>query len=103
MVMPDLVYAGVSRLVRDHTALPAAAYHVSGEDAMLRAAAERGWLDYDPCLLESLLAPKRAGADLIFTHGALDAPRLLRDHPRGRARAVFTTVFVATIVSPGFA
>jgi porphobilinogen synthase len=54
-----------------------AAYHVSGEYAMLRAAAERGWLDYDACLLEALLSLKRAGADVIFTYGALDAARLL--------------------------
>ncbi len=77
MVKPGLVYADVIRLVRDHTALPVAAYHVSGEYAMLRAAADRGWLDYDACLLESLLSLKRAGADVIFTYGALDAARLL--------------------------
>jgi porphobilinogen synthase len=79
MVKPGLVYADIIRLVRDHTSLPVAAYHVSGEYAMLRAAAERGWLDYDACLLEALLSLKRAGADLIFTYGALDAARLLRE------------------------
>jgi porphobilinogen synthase len=63
--------------VRDHTALPVAAYHVSGEYAMLQAAAEKGWLDYEACLMESLLSLKRAGADIIFTYGALDAARLL--------------------------
>jgi porphobilinogen synthase len=78
MVKPGLVYADVIRLLRDHTALPVAAYHVSGEYAMLCAAAERGWLDYERCLMESLLALKRAGADVIFTYGALDAARLLR-------------------------
>ncbi len=78
MVKPGLVYADVIRLVREHTALPVAAYHVSGEYAMLRAAAEKGWLDYDACLLESLLSLRRAGADLIFSYGALDAARLLR-------------------------
>jgi porphobilinogen synthase len=83
MVKPGLVYADVIRLVRDHTALPVAAYHVSGEYAMLRAAAERGWLDYEACLLESLLSLKRAGADVIFTYGALDAARLLRESERG--------------------
>jgi porphobilinogen synthase len=77
MVKPGLVYADVIRLVREHTALPVAAYHVSGEYAMLRAAAERGWLDYDACLLESLTALKRAGADVIFSYGALDAAKLL--------------------------
>ena len=55
MVKPAGPYLDVIRLVRDHTALPVAAYHVSGEYAMLRAAADRGWLDYDACLLESLL------------------------------------------------
>ena len=82
MVKPGLVYADIIRLVRDHTALPVAAYHVSGEYAMLRAAAERGWLDYDRCLLESLLSLKRAGADVIFTYGALDAARLLQASAR---------------------
>ena len=65
--------------MREHTTLPVAAYHVSGEYAMLRAAAERGWLDYDACLLESLLSLKRAGADVIFTYGALDAAKLLAE------------------------
>ena len=55
-----------------------AAYHVSGEYAMLKAAAEKGWLDYDRVLLESLLCLRRAGADIIFTYGALDAARLLK-------------------------
>jgi porphobilinogen synthase len=77
MVKPGLVYDDVIRLVRHHSALPVAAYHVSGEYAMLCAAAERGWLDYDACLLETLLSLKRAGADILFTYGALDAARLL--------------------------
>jgi porphobilinogen synthase len=78
MVKPGLPYLDVIRAVRDATSLPVATYHVSGEYAMLRAAAQQGWLDYDRCLLESLTAFKRAGADLIFTYGALDAARLLR-------------------------
>jgi porphobilinogen synthase len=77
MVKPGLIYADIIRVVRDHTALPVAAYHVSGEYAMLHAAAEKGWLDYEACLMESLLSLKRAGADVIFTYGALDAARLL--------------------------
>ncbi len=81
MVKPGLVYADVIRAVREHTTLPVAAYHVSGEYAMLRAAAERGWLDYDRCLLESLLSLRRAGADIVFTYAALDAARLLRAGP----------------------
>jgi porphobilinogen synthase len=78
MVKPGLVYADIIRLVREHSTLPVAAYHVSGEYAMLRAAAERGWLDYDACLLEALTSLKRAGADILFTYGALDAARLLK-------------------------
>lgn len=78
MVKPGLPYADIIRLVRDNTALPVAAYHVSGEYAMLKAAAEKGWLDYDRCLLESLLCLRRAGADVIFTYGAFEAARLLR-------------------------
>lgn len=77
MVKPGLPYADVIRFVRENSALPIAAYHVSGEYAMLRAAAQNGWLDYERCLLESLLCLRRAGADLIFTYGALDAARAL--------------------------
>jgi len=57
--------------------LPVAVYHVSGEYTMLKVAAERGFLDFDRCLMESLLCLRRAGADIIFTYGALDAARLL--------------------------
>jgi porphobilinogen synthase len=77
MVKPGLPYLDVVRLVRELTPLPVAAYHVSGEYAMLHAASERGWLDYDRCLLESLTSLRRAGADIIFTYAALDAARLL--------------------------
>ncbi len=77
LVKPGLPYLDVLAEVRAATPLPVAAYHVSGEYAMLRAAAERGWLDYNKCLLESLLSLRRAGADLIFTYGAVDAARLL--------------------------
>ena len=77
MVKPGLPYLDVVRLAREATPLPIAAYHVSGEYAMLRAAAQNGWLDYDECLLESLVCLRRAGADVIFTYGALDAARLL--------------------------
>lgn len=79
MVKPGLPYLDVIRFVRENTALPVAAYHVSGEFAMLKAAAERGWLDYDRCLLEALTAFKRAGADVIFTYAAIEAARLLTD------------------------
>jgi porphobilinogen synthase len=78
MVKPGLPYADVIWRVRELTSLPVAAYHVSGEYTMLRVAAERGFLDYERCLLESLLCLRRAGADIIFTYGALDAARLLQ-------------------------
>jgi porphobilinogen synthase len=74
-----LPYLDVVRLAREATALPIASYHVSGEYAMLKAAAQNGWLDYEKCLLESLVCLRRAGADVIFTYGALDAARLLRE------------------------
>jgi porphobilinogen synthase len=77
LVKPGLPYLDVVRAVREATALPVAAYHVSGEYAMLKAAAERGWLDYDRALMESLMGFRRAGADIIFTYGATDAARLL--------------------------
>jgi porphobilinogen synthase len=77
LVKPGMPYLDVVRVVREATDLPVAAYHVSGEYAMLRAAAANGWLDYEKCLLESLTCLRRAGADIIFTYGALDAARLL--------------------------
>jgi porphobilinogen synthase len=77
MVKPGLPYLDVIRFMRERTSLPVAAYHVSGEYAMLKAAAEKGWIDYERCLLESLLSFRRAGADVIFTYAALDAARLL--------------------------
>ena len=77
MVKPGLPYLDVIARVRAATALPVAAYHVSGEYAMLKAASANGWLDYASCLLESLLCLRRAGADIIFTYGAIDAARLL--------------------------
>jgi porphobilinogen synthase len=77
MVKPGLPYLDVIARVRSESSLPVAAYHVSGEYAMLKAAAANGWLDYDRCLLESLLSLRRAGADIIFTYGAIDAARVL--------------------------
>lgn len=78
MVKPGLPYLDVIASVRQHSALPVAAYHVSGEYAMLKAAAERGWLDYGRGLMESLICLRRAGADIIFTYGAIEAARILR-------------------------
>jgi porphobilinogen synthase len=83
LVKPGLPYLDVVRAVREATFLPVAAYHVSGEYAMLKAAAANGWLDYERCLLESLLSLRRAGADMIFTYGAIDAARLLTER-KGR-------------------
>ncbi len=79
MVKPALPYLDVVREVRRRFELPLAAYQVSGEYSMLRAAASNGWLDYDRVLMESLVAIRRAGADLIITYGARDAARLLRE------------------------
>ena len=70
MVKPALAYLDVIRLLKDHSALPIAAYNVSGEYAMIAAAAERGWLDGDRAMLECLLSIKRAGADVILTYFA---------------------------------
>ena len=77
MVKPGLPYADVIRHVRELTALPVATYHVSGEYAMLKAAAQNGWLDYDKAILETLLCLRRAGADIIFTYAAIEAAKLL--------------------------
>src|SRR5437016_5427330 len=78
MVKPGLPYLDVLARVKDAFGVPTFVYQVSGEYAMLCAAAENGWLDREQSLLESLLAFKRAGADAIFTYFALEAARLLR-------------------------
>lgn len=70
MVKPALAYLDVIRLLKDHSALPIAAYNVSGEYAMIAAAAERGWLDGDRAMMECLLSIKRAGADVILSYFA---------------------------------
>ena len=75
MVKPGLPYLDIIRLLRDNTPLPIAAYHVSGEYAMLKAAAERGWLDEKEAVLEALTSLKRAGADLILTYYATEAAK----------------------------
>jgi porphobilinogen synthase len=77
LVKPGLPYADIIRLVRERSSLPVAAYQVSGEYSMLKAAAERGFVDYDACLLETLTCIRRAGADIIFTYAAIEAARLL--------------------------
>ena len=78
LIKPGLPYLDVIRLTREHSELPIAAYHVSGEYAMLKAAEEKGWLDYESCLMESLVSLRRAGADMIFTYGAIDAASILK-------------------------
>lgn len=70
MVKPALAYLDVIRLLKDHSALPIAAYNVSGEYSMIKAAAQKGWLDGDRVMKETLLSIKRAGADVILTYFA---------------------------------
>ena len=78
MVKPGMPYLDIVRRVKEAFRLPTYAYQVSGEYAMLKAAAQNGWLDEKACVLESLLAFKRAGADGILTYFALDAAAWLR-------------------------
>ncbi|WP_307595304.1 porphobilinogen synthase [Variovorax paradoxus] len=78
MVKPGMPYLDIVRRVKDEFRVPTFAYQVSGEYAMLKAAAQNGWLDHDAVVLESLLAFKRAGADGVLTYFALDAARLLQ-------------------------
>ncbi len=78
MVKPGMPYLDIVRRVKDEFKVPTFAYQVSGEYAMLKAAAHNGWLDHDAVMLESLLAFKRAGADGVLTYFARDAARLLR-------------------------
>ena len=78
MVKPGMPYLDVVRRVKDEFKVPTFAYQVSGEYAMLKAAAQNGWLDHDAVMMESLLAVKRAGADGVLTYFAMDAARKLR-------------------------
>jgi porphobilinogen synthase len=77
MVKPGLPYLDVIRRVKDAFQVPTFAYHVSGEYAMIKAAADKGWLDGEAAMLESLIAFKRAGADGILTYAALEAAERL--------------------------
>ena len=79
MVKPGLPYLDVIRRVKDEFGVPTFAYQVSGEYAMIKAAAANGWLDEKACALEALTAFKRAGADGVLTYFALDAARWLRN------------------------
>ncbi len=78
MVKPGIAYLDIVWRVKQEFRLPTFAYQVSGEYAMLKAAAANGWIDHDAVMLETLLAFKRAGADGILSYSALDAARLLR-------------------------
>ena len=89
MVKPGMPYLDVLRRVKDEFKAPTYAYQVSGEYAMLRGAVDRGWLP-ESCILESLLAFKRAGADGILTYFALDAAKALKarpSQPKGSSRS----------------
>jgi len=77
MVKPGLPYLDVVQAVKESVQIPVSVYHVSGEYAMLKAAAEKGWLDEEQCMMEALLGFKRAGADLIATYFAKKASKLL--------------------------
>ncbi|HET6923897.1 MAG TPA: porphobilinogen synthase [Anaeromyxobacteraceae bacterium] len=77
MVKPAVPYLDIVRLVRDRFDLPVAAYHVSGEYAMIKAAAQAGWIDEQRVMLETLQCIRRAGADLVLTYHAREAARLL--------------------------
>jgi len=78
MVKPGMPYLDIVRRVKDEFRVPTFAYQVSGEYAMIKAAAQNGWLDHDATMMESLLAFKRAGADGVLTYFALQAAELLR-------------------------
>ena len=78
MVKPGMPYLDIVRRVKDEFGVPTYAYQVSGEYAMLKAAAQNGWLDHDAVMMESLLAFKRAGADGVLTYFALAAAEYLR-------------------------
>jgi len=78
MIKPGMPYLDIVSKVREHVELPVAVYQVSGEYAMIKAAAQKGWIDEKAVVLESLLAFKRAGADMILTYFAKDAAKWLR-------------------------
>lgn len=77
MVKPGMAYLDIVRMVKDNYNIPVSVFQVSGEYAMIKAAAANGWLDHDQIVLESLTAFKRAGADMIFTYFAKEAACLL--------------------------
>ncbi|MBJ7310264.1 porphobilinogen synthase [Rugamonas sp. CCM 8940] len=78
MVKPGMPYLDIVRRVKDEFKVPTFAYQVSGEYAMLKAAAQNGWLDHDKVMMEAMLSFKRAGADAVLSYFALDVARLLK-------------------------
>ena len=78
MVKPGLPYLDVIRRVKNEFQMPTFAYNVSGEYAMLKAAAQNGWLDYDKAVMETMIAFKRAGCDGVLTYAARDIARILK-------------------------
>ena len=83
MVKPALAYLDIVNQVKNSVLVPVAAYNVSGEYAMVKAAAQNGWIDEKKTVLETLLSMKRAGADMIITYHALDAARWLTEETKG--------------------
>ena len=81
MVKPGMPYLDIVRRVKDEFRVPTFAYQVSGEYAMIKAAAQNGWLDHDKTMMESIMAFKRAGADGVLTYFALDVARRLKHNP----------------------
>jgi porphobilinogen synthase len=79
MVKPGLAYLDIIKTIRDNTTLPIAAYNVSGEYAMVKAAAEKGWIDGEKIMLEMLTSFKRAGSDMILTYFAKEAAKILNE------------------------
>ncbi|HTE44617.1 MAG TPA: porphobilinogen synthase, partial [Gemmatimonadaceae bacterium] len=82
MVKPAGLFLDIIHRVKAETAYPVAAYQVSGEFAMIQAAADRGWIDRERAMMESLLGIRRAGADIIITYFAREAAALLRAEPQ---------------------
>ena len=98
MVKPGLPYLDIVRRVKDTFGMPTAVYQVSGEYAMLKAAAQAGWLDERACVLEALTGMKRAGADAILTYFALDAARWLA---RTRSERLASSNCASASAAPG--
>jgi porphobilinogen synthase len=76
-VKPALSYLDIIRRVKEQFLVPVVAYNVSGEYSMIKAAAEKGWIDHDRLVMETLLSMRRAGADIIITYFAKDVARIL--------------------------